>query len=249
MKDEIIIKIKDVSYSYNSVKVLEDISLDVNRGDYIGIIGPNGSGKSTLLKIILGLIKPDKGSVLISGKKLSKAMDSCRVGYVSQRVSQESQDLPATVYEIVESGLIAKERFFSNSEKHRETILNAISISGLKVYENKLIGELSGGQRQKAFVARAIASDPQILILDEPFVGVDLASQDEFYRFLKKLNKDNGLTIIFVSHDIDIISGQASRIIALNRKIVYTGEAEKFDERQLVDNVYDHKFTHIHHDR
>ena len=113
MKDEIIIKIKDVSYSYNSVKVLEDISLDVNRGDYIGIIGPNGSGKSTLLKIILGLIKPDKGSVLISGKKLSKAMDSCRVGYVSQRVSQESQDLPATVYEIVESGLIAKERFLS----------------------------------------------------------------------------------------------------------------------------------------
>ena len=158
----------------------------------------------------MGLIKPDKGSVLISGKKLSKAMDSCRVGYVSQRVSQESQDLPATVYEIVESGLIAKERFFSNSEKHRETILNAISISGLKVYENKLIGELSGGQRQKAFVARAIASDSQILILDEPFVGVDLASQDEFYRFLKKLNKDNGLTIIFVSHDIDIISWPVS---------------------------------------
>lgn len=249
MKDETIIKIKDVSYSYNSVKVLEDVSFNVNSGDYIGIIGPNGSGKSTLLKIILGLIKPDKGSITISGKRLTNALDSCRVGYVSQRISQESQDLPATLYEVVESGLIAKEKLFSNSKQHKDKILQAISISGLKGNENKLIGQLSGGQRQKAFVARAIASDPQILILDEPFVGVDLASQDEFYRFLKKLNKDNGLTIIFVSHDIDIISGQASRIIALNRKIVYTGEAEKFDERQLVDNVYDHKFTHIHHDR
>ena len=249
MKDETIIKIKDVSYSYNSVKVLEDVSFNVNSGDYIGIIGPNGSGKSTLLKIILGLIKPDKGSITISGKRLTNALDSCRVGYVSQRISQESQDLPATLYEVVESGLIAKEKLFSNSKQHKDKILQAISISGLKGNENKLIGQLSGGQRQKAFVARAIASDPQILILDEPFVGVDLASQDEFYRFLKKLNKDNGLTIIFVSHDIDIISGQASRIIALNRKIVYTGEAEKFDERQLVDNVYDRKFTHIHHDR
>ena len=249
MKDETIIKIKDVSYSYNSVKVLEDVSFNVNSGDYIGIIGPNGSGKSTLLKIILGLIKPDKGSITISGKRLTNALDSCRVGYVSQRISQESQDLPATLYEVVDSGLVANEKLFSNSKQHKDKILQAISISGLKGNENKLIGQLSGGQRQKAFVARAIASDPQILILDEPFVGVDLASQDEFYRFLKKLNKDNGLTIIFVSHDIDIISGQASRIIALNRKIVYTGEAEKFDERQLVDNVYDHKFTHIHHDR
>ena len=249
MKDETIIKIKDVSYSYNSVNVLEDVSFNVNSGDYVGIIGPNGSGKSTLLKIILGLIKPDKGSITISGKKLTNALDSCRVGYVSQRISQESQDLPATLYEVVESGLIAKEKLFSNSRQHKDKILQAISISGLKGNENKLIGQLSGGQRQKAFVARAIASDPQILILDEPFVGVDLASQDDFYRFLKKLNKDKGLTIIFVSHDIDIISGQASRIIALNRSIVYTGEAEKFDEKQLVDNIYGPKFTHIHHDR
>ncbi|MCA9380112.1 metal ABC transporter ATP-binding protein [Candidatus Dojkabacteria bacterium] len=249
MNKEVIIKVENINYSYNSIKVLENVSFDVNRGDYIGIIGPNGSGKSTLLKIILGLIKPDKGSITISGKKLSNGLDSCRVGYVSQRISQESQDLPATVYEIVESGLVAKEKLFSNGEKHREKILNAISISGLKGKEDKLIGQLSGGQRQKAFVARAIASDPQILILDEPFVGVDLASQDEFYRFLRKLNVEKGLTIIFVSHDIDIISGQASRMIALNRTIVYTGEAEKLDEKKLVDNIYGQKFTHIHHDR
>lgn len=249
MNKDVIINVDNVSYSYNSIKVLEDISFVVNRGDYVGIIGPNGSGKSTLLKIILGLIKPDKGRITISGKRLSNALDSCRIGYVSQRISQESQDLPATLYEVVESGLVAKEKLFSNGKQNREKILNAISISGLKGKENKLIGQLSGGQRQKAFVARAIASAPQILILDEPFVGVDLSSQDEFYRFLKKLNVEQGLTIMFVSHDIDIISGQASRIIAINRKIVYTGQAENLDEKKLVDNIYGHKFTHIHHDR
>lgn len=249
MNHESIIKIDNISYSYNSINVLEDITFEVYRGDYLGIVGPNGSGKSTLLKIMLGLIKPDKGTITISGKKLSHALDSCRVGYVSQRISQESQDLPATVYEVVESGLVAKEKLFSNGNEHKEKVLKAIDISGLKGKENKLIGLLSGGQRQKAFVARAIASNPQILILDEPFVGVDLASQDEFYRFLKKLNTEKGLTIIFVSHDIDIISGQANRMIALNRKIVYTGEAERLDEKELVDNIYGHKFTHIHHDR
>jgi len=243
MKNDVIISIKNLSFSYNSNKVLDDINIDIERGAYLGLIGPNGGGKSTLLKIILGLLKPDSGRVEFAGGVNPRCSDDCRIGYVPQRISQDYQDLPATVFDIVESGLVAKEEIFKLQKNRNEVINDAIKLAGLKGLENKLIGELSGGQRQKAFVA------PQILILDEPFVGVDLSSQDEFYKFLRKLNIEKGLTIIFVSHDIDIISAQAKQIIALNRKIVYTGKAEKMNEKELVDNIYGQKFTHIHHDR
>lgn len=249
MKNNVIISIKNLSFSYNSNIVLDDINIDVERGAYLGLIGPNGGGKSTLLKIILGLLKPDSGRVEFAGGVNPRCSDDCRIGYVPQRISQDYQDLPATVFDIVESGLVAKEEIFKLQKNRNEVINDAIKLAGLKGMENKLIGKLSGGQRQKAFVARALASHPQILILDEPFVGVDLSSQDEFYKFLRKLNIEKGLTIIFVSHDIDIISAQAKQIIALNRKIVYTGKAEKMNEKELVDNIYGQKFTHIHHDR
>lgn len=242
-----ILEIKNISFSYGSNKVLDNVSFVVKKGGYLGIVGPNGGGKSTLLKIILGLLQPDLGEIKINGNSVSRALDLCRIGYVSQRISQNYYDLPATVYEIVESGLASKEILFKKNKDHSRKIRQAIEVAGLKGLENKLLGQLSGGQRQRVFVARALSVDPQILILDEPFVGIDVSAQDEFYKFLKKLNRDNDLTIVFVSHDIDIISSQAEEIIALNQKVVYSGRAETLDEDKLIENIYAKKFTHIHH--
>lgn len=249
MSVEQIIEVKDLRFSYGTNIILDKVNFSIKKGGYVGIIGPNGGGKTTLLRIMLGLLKPDSGEVKIAGKKISNALDSCRIGYVPQRISQEYVDLPATVEEIVESGLVAKESIFARNKDRFKKIIHALKVSGLVDKRFSLIGELSGGQRQKAFVARALVSEPQILILDEPFVGVDLSAQDEFYQFLRKLNKEEGITIIFVSHDIDMITGQAREILALNQKIVYSGEASSISEDELVKSIYAHKFTHIHHDR
>lgn len=242
-----LIKFDQVNFSYGSNHVLKDVSFEIDKGTYLGIIGPNGGGKTTLIKILLGLLKPASGKVEIAGKSIDKALDSCRIGYVPQRISQDYLDLPATISEIVESGLIAKSSLFSSIRQHKN-IDKAIKTASLEDSKNKLIGELSGGQRQKAFVARALAIEPQILVLDEPFVGIDLSSQQDFYQFLKKLNQEQKLTIIFISHDLDMISREATEILCLNQKIVYSGKASEIDEEELVEGMYGKTFTHIHHD-
>lgn len=242
-----LIKFENVSYSYASNKVIDNVSFEITKGSYLGLIGPNGGGKTTLVKLMLGLFKPDSGVITINGKPVSQAIDDSRIGYVPQRISQEYMELPATVYEIVESGVVAKSSLL-RSFGQKEAVSEAISTSGLEGMENSLIGEISGGQRQKAFVARALAINPEILVLDEPFVGIDLASQGEFYKFLTEINKKKNLTIIFISHDLDMISRQANEIICLNHKIVYSGKAKDVDEKALVEDIYGKEFTHIHHD-
>lgn len=241
------IKFEKVNFSYGANKVLNDISFEISQGSYLGIIGPNGGGKTTLVKIMLGLLKPNSGKVTIDQKSIAQAIDESRIGYVPQRISQEYMDLPATIYEIVESGVIAKSNLF-RSFGHEKIVTETLARAGLKGMENRLIGELSGGQRQRAFVARALAIDPEILVLDEPFVGIDLASQEEFYEFLKNLNKEKKMTIIFISHDLDMISKQAQEILCLNHSIIYSGKASEVDEQDLVEGMYGKTFTHIHHE-
>lgn len=245
--DKPIIEFKNISFSYGDNSVLENISFEIKRGVFLGIIGPNGGGKSTLVKILLGLLRPKSGKILINGNPINYALDHCRIGYVPQRISQEHLDLPASVWEVVESGAIIKIPMFSKERRERR-IKDALSSAGLLKQKNKLIGELSGGQRQKAFVARALAVRPEILVLDEPFVGVDLASQKEFYTLLRDLNKKYNLTIIFISHDLDMITQEADELLALNKKIIYTGKAVEVDEEKLIEGMYGKSFTHIHHD-
>lgn len=242
-----LIEFKNISFSYGTNKVLDNISFRIEKGSYVGIIGPNGGGKSTLIKILVGLLRPDYGEISIRGKTVEQALDICRIGYVPQRVSQEYLDLPATILEIVESGAIVKSSVFSDRD-NKKNIDEAITIAGLEPEKHRLIGHLSGGQRQKAFVARALAINPELLILDEPFVGVDLASQKEFYAFLKKLNREKNLTIIFISHDLDMISREASELLCLNHKIIYSGKATEVKEKELIGEMYGKEFTHIHHD-
>jgi len=252
LAQEKLIELKNVHFNYGENAVLEDVSFSVTAGDYVGVIGPNGGGKTTLLSIMLGLLKPSSGQVLVFGKKISELKgERSHIGYVPQRLSQLDANFPATVYEIVASGRTAGNgpfHFFSQDDK--AAVERALAISKVGELRHKLIGELSGGERQRVMIARSLAGEPKVLILDEPTTGVDIASQEQFYHFLAELNHEHGLTIVFVSHDIDIVANEVHSLLLLNRKVVSYGPAKDMINKHYLDDLYGGKidFTfHPHH--
>lgn len=243
-----LIKFEDVNFSYDGSPVLENVSFTIDHGDYMGIVGPNGGGKTTLLKILVGLLRPQSGKVEIEGQPVDSFHDKSKIGYVPQRVSQDNVNFPATVYEIVESGRTAGSHFFGRSKKKdREAIEKAMAAADIDELKDRLIGDLSGGQRQRVYVARALASEPKLLILDEPFVGIDIAAQKDFYALLKELNNSHGLTIIFVSHDIDVIGEEVKSILCLNHGLLCFGSPDILHKAEIVNKLYDKKVKHLHH--
>lgn len=244
------IEVKNVSFRYNTHTVLDRVSFTIKTGQYVGIIGPNGGGKTTLLKILLGLLKPSSGQVKILGQAVGQLDKRFEIGYVPQRIAQEHMNFPATVLEVVESGRIGRQKLWPKLTEHDQAaIKKALAIANITQFHQRLIGDLSGGERQKVYVARALSSEPKLLLLDEPFVGIDLAAQEEFYQFLKMLNEKHGLTILFVSHDVDIISQEVQEILCLNRRLVCAGSPDAILEGRLIENLYGKRITHIHHDR
>ena len=195
-----ILTIEDLSYSYSKEKVLEDINLEVDKGDFLSIIGPNGGGKSTLLKLILGLLKLQHGKIILNEN---------RIGYVPQNTNINI-NFPIKVWEVVSLGYKPSPKV----KKQIDTVLKQVSMSD---YYDKKIGELSGGQRQRVFIARALFNNPSLLILDEPTSSLDPKSSENIYKLLKELNHDK--TIIVVSHDLSVIAKYASKIAYINKTI------------------------------
>ena len=246
--DKPIIKVNDLTFSYDGVPVLEEVTFSVNAGDYVGIIGPNGGGKTTLLKILLGLLTPKMGTVIIDGFAAGTKESKLEIGYVPQKIAQDTASFPATVYEIVESGRVARTGILGRfSDLDKKAIIDSIKTAGVEHLTDRLINTLSGGERQRTYVARALANKPRILILDEPFVGVDAAKQKEFYLFLKKLNTEQGLTILFVSHDVDVVMAETKSLLCLNLGVLCYDKPEHVQKEQAFKNLYDKKVTHLHH--
>ncbi len=243
-----LIEVKDISYEYNGNVVLDRVSFVIQKGDYMGIIGPNGGGKTTLLKILVGLLKPSSGSVHINSKPIEKLTERANIAYVSQRIAQENITFPATVYEIVQSGRLSSAHAFCWKKDHDlDAIEHALATAQITPLKDRLLSQLSGGQRQRVYVARALASEAKILILDEPFVGIDIVAQKEFYEFLRTLNQEQGITIIFVSHDIDIITQEATSLLCLNRGVLFCGSVKEINESTAIEHLYGKRITHIHH--
>jgi zinc transport system ATP-binding protein len=243
------IKVSHVSFGYDNNLILNDISFTIKKGSYTGIIGPNGGGKTTLLKILLGLLKPQQGTVEVQGTDIQVFDKKYLIGYIPQKISQENYDFPATVYEIVSSGRTPlKKPFQAFNEEDEKAILQALTIANVLKYKDKLIGELSGGERQRVYVARALAAQPLILILDEPFTGIDIASQQDFYHFLHRLNAEQNITILFVSHDVDVITKEVKEIICLNKRLVCQDNPEKILLKEnILERLYGKNIIHIHH--
>ncbi|MGG1400525.1 metal ABC transporter ATP-binding protein [Bacillus salipaludis] len=247
-----IIEIKHLFYRYEKDTVLEDINLSVPDGSFLAIVGPNGSGKSTLLKLILGLLKPQKGDIYLFNQELSKFKDWQKIGYVSQKANSFNTGFPATVFEVVSSGLTKKIGMFRFFKKeHSQRVMEALEAVGMDKFSKRNIGELSGGQQQRVFIARALVSEPKLLILDEPTVGVDAQNVNSFYQMLGNLNTKRGITLLLVTHDIGTISEKVTQVACLNRHMHFHGDTEEF-ERYRTEGISDfyghgvHMLSHQH---
>ncbi len=218
--DENIIEMTGVSFRLDGLRILEDINLEIKRGDFLGIIGPNGAGKTTLLKIMLNLIKPTSGEIKLFGEDIRRFKDWYKIGYIPQHALRFDPNFPASVFEVVSMGRFSKKGLFKKLGKEDLQVINdALETVGMNEYRNRRIGELSGGQQQRVFIARALASQPELLILDEPTVGVDIAGQKEFYDFLEKLNHEKKITLVLVTHDIGNISSRIGKLACINKKM------------------------------
>lgn len=224
----IIIELERVCFSYNTEEIIKDVSLEIHKGDYVGIIGPNGGGKTTLLKLMLGILKPNDGIVKLFGTNIQEFKDWAKIGYVPQKTYIE-MNFPISVEEFVEMGRYAKRGLFRFPTKEdREKTHQALKQVDMIDSKNRQISDLSGGQQQRVFIARALVTEPEIIFLDEPTVGVDVKTQKQFYALLRKLNKDLDLTLILVSHELDVVAHESTELAYINRTLEYYGDPDKF---------------------
>lgn len=244
-----IIEIKNVSFSYGKVEVLKNINLNIHQGDYLGIIGPNGSGKSTLLKLMIGLLHPKKGEIKLFDKKIASFRDWSKLGYVPQKAVSFDTLFPATVYEVAAMGRYGKKGLLKRLNSSDEKIINnSLEQVEMLEYKDRLIGELSGGQQQRVFIARALAGEPEVIFLDEPTTGVDVEAQDQFYALLKKLNRDLNLTLVMISHDLDIIAKQVTEVACVNQTLTYHDNPKEYIKKgEYIQELYGKNAGHLSH--
>lgn len=213
-----VIELENVSYSYGNYPALKNVTMSIKKGDFVGIIGPNGGGKTTLLKLILALIKPEKGNVRLLGDSPQKTRTLA--GYIPQETNL-NKTFPISVKDVVLMGLISKRglgRHFTKSDNQKvDRIIDKLNIFDVK---NRCIEELSGGQRQKVLLARALVSSPEIIFLDEPTASIDSSGTDEIYDILKNLNK-NGTTVIIVTHNIGVLSKYIKSVACVNKELFF----------------------------
>lgn len=226
----------DVSFTYGDLPALRNLTFTVSTGEYIGIIGPNGGGKTTLLNIILGLLVPDAGTMTVFGMDPKEARQERLIGYVPQRAGQNARRFPATVEEVVRSGLAA----FPRSQQTAERVHGALQDADVLDLRHRLLHELSGGQCQRVLIARALVSSPKLLILDEPATGVDTLSKEQFYNLLTSLHRERGMTILFVTHDIAAIASDVDRVLCVNRTLCIHNSPKDFLEKHFLAGFLEH---------
>lgn len=210
-----VLEFEGVSFKYDKDEVLNNITFSINNGDFLGIIGENGTGKTTIMKLILGFLQYDSGSIRLFGEERKNFKKTELLGYVSQKANSFVTDFPATVYEVVSAGLYAKSGFFKRpSQTDKKTVDCALEQVGMSAYKNRLIGRLSGGQQQRVFIARALVKKPQIMVLDEPTVGIDAKSVRTVTNLISELNKQ-GMTVIMTNHDTHALKKEANKILML----------------------------------
>ena len=233
-----LVSVQSVSYNYNSESVLENVSFDVEEGDFLGIIGPNGAGKTTLFHCMLGLLNSYSGKIIILNQDIKKYKKIFRkIGYIPQKKSID-QKFPLTVKELVSLSLPR------NTSKN--IVLEILKQVGLYKLKNKTIGQLSGGQQQRVLIAKALVNNPIILILDEPTNELDPKSQNDFYSLLKELNEKNKITIIWSSHDMDAVNKYANKVSCINKRMFFHGDKGEFFSSE--DNIknYSESTMQIH---
>ena len=242
------VELEGVGVSYGEVRVLDGINLTVEPGDFLGIIGPNGSGKTTLLRVMLGLLEPQEGSVRLFGQPPASFREWRRVGYVPQRAALDPS-LPVTVQEVVASGLVASLGLFQRiGRAQRLRVSEALARAGMEAHARARIGALSTGQQQRVLIARALVSDPELIILDEPTGGVDPEAQTSFYAMLHHLNREREVTLVLVSHDIGVVAKEVTKLACLNRRLIFHGRPGDFLSDAALTALYGPSVRIVSHD-
>jgi len=261
-----VVELADVTFGYTATPVVEDVSLAIDAGEYVAVVGPNGSGKSTLMQLLLGLLEPDTGTARLFGERADRFEDGGRLGYVAQHASA-AKEMPITVREVVKMGrfphvglgrVLADDQTVADAlrEDPLKTVLgganavfgrltasdwaivdDALATVGMSSFADRRITQLSGGQRQRAFIARALASEADLLVLDEPTVGVDAESVDAFYDLLATLNAA-GITVLLIEHDLGAVVEHADRVVCLNREVYFDGPTDEFVDSDALARAF-----------
>lgn len=237
-----LISSENLTFFYNGAEVLHDISFTVQKGDYLGIVGPNGSGKSTLIKNILGILQPQRGQIILFGEPCASFRQWNKIGYLPQRLSALNTSFPSTVQEIVKLGMRRKEKL--------RDIKQILQMMGIEHLSSRLIGELSYGEQQRTMLALALAGSPELLIFDEPTTALDPETRETFYTLTQELNRNQGTTIILITHDMGIIGKYARNLLYLDKKVIFSGNFEDFcsssDMTGFFGSVSQHIICHQH---
>lgn len=236
------LEVKDLSFSYPDKSILHRLNFELDKGDFLCVVGTNGTGKSTLLKLILNRLSATEGSIKIFGESNQKFDDYGKIAYVSQKATSFNRDFPATVEEIVKLGLYPLKKPFSFFNREDKELVNkALERVGMSDYKKRQIGLLSGGQQQRVFIAKALVSNPDIIFLDEPTVGIDVKAVDSICCLLGDLNK-SGITIVMVTHDISSILYHSNKVLVLNEDgHGHIMESSEFNSHTILSHV-----THKH---
>jgi manganese/zinc/iron transport system ATP- binding protein len=235
-----VIEVQNLTISYFRKPALKGINLSIPKGKIVGIIGPNGAGKSTLLKGMLGLLQADSGKVLISGKEVSENLK--KISYIPQKESFD-WDFPVTVFDVVMMGRYTHLGLFQRPREIDKTaVMDALKKVEMERFSKRQIRFLSGGQQQRVFLARSLAQEAEILFLDEPFVGVDAATEKAIFTLMKRL-KDEGKTILVVHHDLGKVTDYFDYVVLINQRLIAFGETEETFTPELLQRTYGGRLT------
>ena len=240
-KDSPAVVIKGLWFSYDGFPVLEDVNLSIPKGDFVSVVGPNGGGKTTLLKLVLGLLRPSQGEVRVFGITPDEARP--RIGYMPQH-SQLDPQFPATVMDVALMGRLGHGRPFGRySRSDKEMVKNALEQVGLYDLHKKAFSSISGGQRQRLLIARALACDPELLLLDEPTANLDVVMEGDLYELLHALNQR--LTVVMVSHDLGFVSKVVKNVVCVKRKVLMHPTCEITGE--IINDIYGSPMRMVRH--
>lgn len=241
-----VIRCKDIRVQYQQSLALDGISFTVEAGDYIGIVGPNGSGKTTLIKTILGLVECQSGTIDIMGQPASEFGTWQKIGYLPQVTTITNKAFPATVAEVVSTGLLGAKRFpRSLSRTDWQQVQAVLAMLDIGHLHQQQIGSLSGGQAQKVLLARAMVAHPAVLILDEPTAALDPSTREHFYETIARLNQEEGMTILLITHDSGTIGKYASKMLYIDHKLIFYGSFTDFCHSQDMSRYFGDSSQHL----
>lgn len=241
-----VLEVTDLSVRYQGAEVLSGLTFDIEQGDYVGIVGPNGSGKTTLIRCSLGLVPASAGTIRLFGLSHDRFSDWHKIGYAPQASESRHQGFPATVAEIVATGLLSRKRFPKRFRRQdHDAVDQALALLGIEDLKRNMITQLSGGQRHRVLLARALVADPELLLLDEPTAAVDPTTRGRFYEMLEALNRKARKTILIVTHDLGTVGQYAAKLLYLDQRLVFFGSFEQFCRSDRMAEYFGQNTQHL----